>query len=111
MPTVQSIAPRGVAIAALLLTVLGGCGRSAPTGPPPPEVLVVEVAKRDVPVVSEWLGTTEGFVDAEVRAQVTGYLISRDYQDEKNQQVLLLIDTVPPAMYKPPPYPLPAWPP
>jgi membrane fusion protein (multidrug efflux system) len=98
VPTVQSIAPRGVAIAALLLTVLGGCGRSAPTGPPPPEVLVVEVAKRDVPVVSEWLGTTEGFVDAEVRAQVTGYLISRDYQEGqlvKTGELLFHIDPRP----------------
>jgi membrane fusion protein (multidrug efflux system) len=39
------------------------------------------VAQRDVPIVSEWLGTTEGSVDAAVRTQVTGYLISRDYRE------------------------------
>ena len=47
----------------------------------PPEVLVVEVVARDVPVISEWLGTTEGSVDAEIRSQVAGYLISRDYEE------------------------------
>jgi len=59
---------------------------------------VVEVATRDVPVVSEWLGTTEGFVDAEVRAQVTGYLISRDYQEGqvvKQGDLLFRIDPRP----------------
>ena len=41
-----------------------GCGEKPPPAPPPPEVLVVEAVARDVPVISEWLGTTEGSVDA-----------------------------------------------
>jgi membrane fusion protein (multidrug efflux system) len=57
------------------------CGGGEAPAPPAPEVLVVPVAARDVPVVSEWLGTTEGSVDADIRAQVAGYLISRDYQE------------------------------
>src|SRR5512145_975905 len=57
------------------------CGPAEVAAPPPPEVLVTEVVARDVPVVSEWLGTTEGAVDADIRAQVPGYLISRDYQE------------------------------
>lgn len=57
------------------------CGPSEAPAPPPPEVLVVEVVARDVPLVSEWLGTTEGSVDADIRAQVAGYLISRDYRE------------------------------
>jgi membrane fusion protein (multidrug efflux system) len=60
---------------------LAACGSGEAPAPPPPEVLVVPVAQRDVPIVSEWLGTTEGSVDAAVRAQVTGYLISRDYRE------------------------------
>jgi membrane fusion protein (multidrug efflux system) len=58
-----------------------GCQEAEVAAPPPPEVLVVEVVSRDVPVVLEWLGTTEGAVDAEIRAQVPGYLVSRDYQE------------------------------
>ncbi|MFH0344594.1 MAG: efflux RND transporter periplasmic adaptor subunit [Chromatiales bacterium] len=68
-------------LALLACAVLWACEPSKPPDPPPPEVLVVEVAARDVPVISEWLGTTEGFVDAAVRAQVSGYLIARDYQE------------------------------
>ena len=39
------------------------------------------------PVVSEWLGTTEGSVDAQIRAQVAGYLVSRDYQEGQRVEV------------------------
>lgn len=64
-----------------LLAVAPACGPEAPVPPAPPEVLVVEAVARDVPEISEWLGTTEGSVDAEIRAQVSGYLVSRDYQE------------------------------
>jgi len=70
---------RASLLGALCLAV--ACGPSEPPAPPAPEVLVAEVAERDVPVVSEWLGTTEGSVDADIRAQVTGYLVSRDYRE------------------------------
>lgn len=65
-----------VALAAAL-----ACGPEAPPAAPPPEVLVIEATARDVPEIREWLGTTEGSVDAEIRAQVSGYLVSRDYQE------------------------------
>jgi membrane fusion protein, multidrug efflux system len=80
------------------LVLLAACDPGQPPAPPPPEVLVVEVAARDVPVISEWLGTTEGFVDAAVRAQVSGYLIARDYQEGqlvKRGDLLFRIDPRP----------------
>jgi len=98
LPRAPSPAPLRATAAALLLWAIASCGRSAPPAPPPPEVLVVEVATRDVPVISEWLGTTEGFVDAEVRAQVTGYLISRNYEEGqvvKTGDLLFRIDPRP----------------
>ena len=64
-----------------------GCGEKPPPAPPPPDVLVVDAVARDVPVVSEWLGTTEGSVDAQIRAQVAGYLVSRDYQEGQRVEV------------------------
>lgn len=71
-----------VSLASLLsLSWTLACGETAPPTPPPPEVLYVEAVRRDVPVISEWLGTTEGSVDAEIRSQVAGYLVSRDYQE------------------------------
>jgi multidrug efflux pump subunit AcrA (membrane-fusion protein) len=80
------------------LVLLAACDPGQTPAPPPPEVLVVEVAARDVPVISEWLGTTEGFVDAAVRAQVSGYLIARDYEEGqlvKKGDLLFRIDPRP----------------
>lgn len=47
----------------------------------PPEVLVTEVLQQDVPVVREWIGSLDGSVDADVRARVSGYLISQNYKE------------------------------
>jgi membrane fusion protein (multidrug efflux system) len=63
------------------ICLMGACGQDEVAAPPAPEVLVTEVVTRDVPITSEWLGTTEGAVDADIRAQVPGYLISRDYRE------------------------------
>jgi membrane fusion protein (multidrug efflux system) len=61
---------------------------------------VVEVVARDVPIVSEWLGTTEGSVDADIRAQVSGYLIRRDYEEGQAVKAGDLLFTIDPRSYK-----------
>jgi membrane fusion protein (multidrug efflux system) len=48
---------------------------------PPPEVLVAQVAKADVPIVHEWIGTLNGSENADIRARVNGYLQKKDYQE------------------------------
>ena len=56
------------------------CGEKAQqAAPPPPEVLVTEVVQKDVPIHSEWIGTTVGYVNAEIRARVQGYLLKQNY--------------------------------
>ena len=47
----------------------------------PPTVEVVQVQKEDVPIYGEWIGTLDGLVNADVRAQVTGYLLKQGYQE------------------------------
>jgi membrane fusion protein, multidrug efflux system len=47
----------------------------------PQEVLVTEVLQQDVPVVREWIGSLDGSVNADIRARVSGYLISQDYKE------------------------------
>ena len=69
-----------VAIAAAALGS-SACQRQAPPAPPAPEVRVVKVAQQDVPIYSEAVGTTEGFVTAQVRPRVQGYLIRQAYGD------------------------------
>jgi membrane fusion protein, multidrug efflux system len=83
---------------AAVVAALAGCGPGEAPAPPPPEVLVVPAAARDVPVITEWLGTTEGSVDADIRAQVAGNLVSRDYQEGqivKKGDLLFKIDPRP----------------
>jgi membrane fusion protein (multidrug efflux system) len=46
-----------------------------------PDVQVVPVQQQDVPIVGEWIGTFDGLVNADVRAQVTGYLLKWGYQE------------------------------
>jgi RND family efflux transporter MFP subunit len=47
----------------------------------PQEVLVTEVIQRDVPVVREWIGSLDGSVNADIRARVSGYLVSQNYRE------------------------------
>jgi membrane fusion protein (multidrug efflux system) len=59
-------------------------------------VLVTDVVKRDVPVYGEWVGTLEGFINAQIRAKVQGYLLKTAYQEGalvKEGDVLFQLDT------------------
>ena len=47
----------------------------------PPDVMVAQVKQKDVPIYGEWIGTLDGFVNADVRAQVAGYLVRQAYQE------------------------------
>src|SRR5688572_28930103 len=72
------------AMSVLILAGLFVFGRSntpAQTARPPLTVEVVEVVQKDVPLYSEWIGTTEGLVNAEIKAQVTGYLLRQNYKE------------------------------
>jgi membrane fusion protein (multidrug efflux system) len=61
--------------------VLAGCNPAAPPKPPPPMVEVTTVKQEDVPIYHEWIGSLDGLVNAEIRAQVTGYLIKQNYRE------------------------------
>jgi membrane fusion protein (multidrug efflux system) len=80
-----------------IVLLLPGCKKAQTTErPSPPVVEVVKVMERDVPVYSEWTASTDGFVNATIRAQVQGYLISRDYREGdvvRKGQVLFKIDS------------------
>lgn len=88
-----------VGIAAL--GVLVGFTRSskpAQAAPPVLEVGVVTVEQQNVPIYSEWIGTTEGMVNAELKPQVTGYLLRQNYKEGsfvKKGELLFEIDPRP----------------
>jgi len=65
----------------LLVLFAARSNKPAAAAPLPLDVQVVKVEQRDVPVYSEWIGTTDGAVNAEVKAQVTGYLLHQVYKE------------------------------
>ena len=75
---------RLIAFGVFLLATAGqaGCGhpQAAPV-PRPPEVEVASVVQKDVPISSEWIATLNGYVNAQIQPQVTGYLIKQDYRE------------------------------
>src|SRR5216683_3404315 len=77
-----------------------GCGeKNAQAGRPAAvDVEVIPVAQADVPIYGEWIGTLDGLVDADVKAQVTGYLLKQAYLEGslvKKGQLLFQIDPRP----------------
>jgi membrane fusion protein (multidrug efflux system) len=82
--------------------MLSGCGKnvsaSSSAVPPAMKVTVVKAEQSDVPLTGEWVGTLDGYVNAQIQPQANGYLISQNYREgsqvEKGQ-VLFEIDPRP----------------
>src|SRR5213592_78583 len=75
---------RLIALAGLLISISfsTACSRKAPlVAPDAPEVLVTTVTPKDVPRVLERVATLDGFINANINAQVQGYIVSRDYTE------------------------------
>ncbi|MFZ3374249.1 MAG: efflux RND transporter periplasmic adaptor subunit [Chthoniobacterales bacterium] len=86
------------ALLSLMLFTAGCSRKAAPAGPTAPEVLVTTVTPKDVPRILERVATLDGFVNANINAQVQGYIISRDYQEGsvvKKGDLLFQIDPRP----------------
>ncbi|MFZ3215021.1 MAG: efflux RND transporter periplasmic adaptor subunit [Candidatus Acidiferrales bacterium] len=58
---------------------MAGCEKKAGPPPGPPDVEVATVVQRDVPITEDWVGTLNGIVNAQIRAQVSGYLMKQNY--------------------------------
>lgn len=87
-----------LAVASLLIVVTSCSKTGASPTPAPLQVRVAEVRQMDVPLYREWIGTMDGFVNADIKAQVTGYLIAQTYTEGtfvKKGQPLFQIDPRP----------------
>ncbi|MGD1074132.1 MAG: efflux transporter periplasmic adaptor subunit, partial [Bryobacteraceae bacterium] len=71
----------GSIVAAAVLFTAGCVTQTAAAPPSLPTVEVVPVEQRDVPVYREWIGTLNGMVNADIKAQVSGYLMSQNYAE------------------------------
>src|SRR5215470_19423960 len=66
----------------IALVCSGGCKQKVSVAPPPPPLVeVTSVTQADIPIYHEWVGVLDGFVNAHIRAQVTGYLLSQNYKE------------------------------
>lgn len=94
---IQVLAPTLAALTAAAL--MSACAtKSAPRPMPPMEVGVVAVTQADVPVTGDWVATLDGFVNAQIQPQVSGYLIRQNYREGSyvhKGQVLFEIDPRP----------------
>jgi RND family efflux transporter MFP subunit len=78
---IQSAGVGRTIIMAAILFLSAGCGKSEQSQARPPDVEVVQVEQKDVPLSKEWVGTLDGLVNAQIRPQVTGYLLRQNYKD------------------------------
>src|SRR4030095_7574120 len=83
-----------------VVSLSGGCQDAATVAaaPEPPEVQVTPVLQQDIPIYYEWVGITVGYVTAQIRARVTGYLMSQEYTEGafvKTGDLLFRIDPRP----------------
>ena len=89
----------GLALVVPLIARWGSKGEEpAATPASPPEVAVVEVEQKDVPIYGEWIGSLDGMVNAEIKAQVSGYLLRQNYIEDsfvRKGQLLFEIDPIP----------------
>jgi membrane fusion protein (multidrug efflux system) len=87
-----------IVMAATAFLCFTGCKQKPPQTPSPPIVEVALVTQADVPIYHEWIGTLDGLVNATIRAQVTGYLLTQDYREGdpiKKGDLLFQIDPRP----------------
>src|SRR5262245_48594855 len=72
----------GLVSGCMAVILVNGCTEAVgPIAPPTPKVPVMKVEQQDVPIFSEWVGTTDGLVNAKIRAQVTGYLLKQHFRE------------------------------
>jgi len=75
-----------ILVSALLasLLLLAGCAgnsQSPASSQAPLDVIVVPVEQKDVPIYGDWVATLDGYINANIQPQVSGYLIKQDYQE------------------------------
>ncbi len=90
----------GIALAALFVFALpfAGCEKKKAPPAPPPDVEVITVNPTNVPIIEQWIGSLDGSVNAQIRAQVSGYIQKQDYAEGselKTGDLLFQIDPRP----------------
>ncbi len=96
----MAIWAKAVLTLALLTTAACTTKTSAAIPQPPPDVEVAAVEQRDVPIYREWIGTLDGMVNAAIKAQVTGYLLTQNYVEGSHVRKGQLLFQIDPRSYQ-----------
>jgi RND family efflux transporter MFP subunit len=95
----RSFEPTLVMLSLLFILPLFGCGaKEAPAAAPPPDVEITGVVEQDVPIYGEWIAILDGYVNAQIQPQITGYLLKQKYREGsvvRRGEVLFEIDPRP----------------
>jgi membrane fusion protein (multidrug efflux system) len=80
--------------------MISGCSSNSEAKPtaPPPSVSVVKVSEQDLPAYGEWVATLDGYVNAQIQPQVSGYVVKQNYREGsyvRKGEVLFEIDSRP----------------
>src|SRR5262249_45745571 len=75
------LAPLGLSAMLAGVVGTGACTKEEAPPPPPPSVEVAPVIQKDVPIFEEWIGSLDGYVNAEIRPQIEGYLLKQQYKE------------------------------
>lgn len=96
------LAVTSAALTAVMAMAIVGCSQSEAKTiaklPGPMPVNVVKVRQANVPLIGNWVGTLDGFVNAQIQPQVSGYLVRQSYREGSpvaKDQVLFQIDPRP----------------
>lgn len=91
--------PAAALVAFIAVLSLTSCEKKTVAAPPPPaEVQVTNVEQKDVPIYGEWVAILDGNINADIRPQVSGYLLKQTYAEGtvvRKGQILFELDPRP----------------
>ena len=88
----------------MTLTACRPSQAAAPGTPPPLEVWVAPVTEQSVTTSSEWIATLDGYVNAQIHPQVSGYLVQRNYREGSTVRKGDILFEIDPRMRDPEPH-------
>ncbi len=101
MTNYSNLKGRAQALFLISLAALSGCSKPQQAGEAaPPDVQVVSVEQKDVPIYREWVGSLAGDVDATISAQVSGYLLTQNYKEGQYVKAGDLLFQIDPRTYQ-----------